>query len=66
MNPLSPDLMTADERLAEVAEILAAGVVRLKARQSSHISVLTGENSLDCVARQSGHVETQLSRRTAP
>jgi len=30
-NPLAPDLMTADERLMEVAQILAAGLVRAAA-----------------------------------
>ena len=29
-NPLAPDLMTADERLTEVAQILAAGLMRLR------------------------------------
>jgi hypothetical protein len=33
-NALAPDLMTAGERLAEVAQILAAGLVRLRRRQS--------------------------------
>ena len=37
-NALHPDHMTMDERLAEVAEILAAGLIRLRARQSSHLS----------------------------
>jgi hypothetical protein len=37
-NPLRPDLMTASERLAEVAAILAAGLVRLRVRQSSRVS----------------------------
>ena len=32
-NPLAPDLMTADERLSEVAQILAAGLVRLRRRE---------------------------------
>ena len=33
MSRLSPVLMTAEERLAEVAEILATGIVRLRARE---------------------------------
>ena len=37
-NPLRPDLMTPAERLDEIAEILAAGLMRLRARQSSHLS----------------------------
>ena len=55
-NPLRPDLMTADERLAEVAAILAAGLLRLRARQSSRVSAHARESSLDCVAHQSGPV----------
>jgi hypothetical protein len=31
-NALDPDLMTAAERLAEVGEILAAGLLRLRAK----------------------------------
>ena len=45
-NPLDPDEMSAAERLAEVAEILAAGQVRLRARQSSRLSADSGEISL--------------------
>ena len=32
-NALDPNLMTAAERLAEVGEILAAGLLRLRARE---------------------------------
>jgi hypothetical protein len=44
-----------EERLAEIAEILAAGLMRLKARKSSGLSTDAGESSLDCHAHQSGH-----------
>ena len=47
--------MTAEERLDEVAEILAAGLSRLIARQSSPLSADSGESSLDCAGDQSGH-----------
>jgi hypothetical protein len=47
--------MTAAERLSEVAQILAAGLSRLKARQSSALPADFGESSLDCAAHQSGH-----------
>ena len=33
-NPLSPDLMTADQRLTEMGTILAAGLLRLRRQQS--------------------------------
>ena len=55
MNALKPDLMTAAERLDEVAEILAAGLMRLNARQSTPLSADRGEGSLDCPGEQSGH-----------
>ena len=54
-NSIDPGRMTAAERLAEIAEILAAGLMRLRARQSSPLSPDSGESSLDCVAHQSGH-----------
>jgi len=47
--------LSADERLAEIAEILAAGLKRLRARKSSGISADGGENSLDVAGHQSGH-----------
>jgi hypothetical protein len=53
-NAVSPDQMAAAERLAEIAEILAAGLMRLWARQSSPLSPDGGESSLDCAATQSG------------
>jgi hypothetical protein len=55
-NPLSPDRMTASERLAEVAEILARGVIRLRARQSRQISADQRESFVDFPAPQRGHV----------
>ena len=56
-NPLHPSHMTAPERLAEIAEILAAGLMRLRARQSSHLSPDYGESLLDCPGNQSGHAD---------
>jgi len=44
----------ANEHLDEVAEILARGLSRLKARQSSRLTADFGESSLDCAAHQSG------------
>jgi hypothetical protein len=54
-NALHADLMTGPERLDEIAEILAAGLMRLRARQSSPLFPHSGESSLDCPAHQSGH-----------
>ena len=55
MNALDPQQMTVAERLDEIAEILAAGLMRLRPRKSSQISTEPGESSLDCAAHQSGH-----------
>jgi hypothetical protein len=41
-NPLSPDPMTAEERLDEIAEILAAGILRARRK-------LRGEDRRDRV-----------------
>ena len=65
MPPLPPDQMSADERLDEVARILAAGIRRAhrktaesKARKFAGI----GEVSLDFTAAQRGHVTTKYRR----
>jgi hypothetical protein len=55
MSAVKPDLMTAAERLDEIAEILAAGLMRARDRQSSPQSGDFGESSLDCPADQSVH-----------
>lgn len=51
-------------RIGEIAEILAAGLMRLMARKSSPISADPGESSLDLSAGESGHsspVERRIS-----
>jgi hypothetical protein len=47
------------ERIAEIGEILALGLVRLRARQSSHIAAARGDSSLACVADQSGGANSE-------
>ena len=49
------DSSSVRERLSELAEILAAGLMRLQARKSSGKSAGSGESSLDCPAHRSGH-----------
>jgi hypothetical protein len=63
-NPLHPKAMTADERLEEIAFILAVGFVRLKARQSSRLSGQPEQRCVDFLHDQSGH-ETPTHRRPA-
>jgi hypothetical protein len=46
--------LTADQRLGEVAAILAAGLMRLRARQSSRLSKVSENSCVDFTADQSG------------
>jgi hypothetical protein len=48
-----------DERLDEIAALLAAGLMRLRARKSSPLSRHDGESSLDFSADQRGHASTK-------
>ena len=56
-------LLTPSQRIAELAEILAAGLMRLRARKSSPVSADFGESSLPNSLAKSGD-PTQESRRT--
>jgi hypothetical protein len=60
-NALHPDRMSAAERLDEIAEILAAGLMRLQARKSSPLSAASGESLLDSAAHQSSHADRLTS-----
>ncbi len=53
-HPLPSCRLTAAERLAEVAEILALGLTRLRARQSSGLSGERENSCVDFTANQSG------------
>jgi hypothetical protein len=56
-NGTDPDQLSPDERLDEIAEILALGLMRLRARKSSELCGHTGESSLDCPGYQSSHAD---------
>ena len=62
MNPLNPDRMSAKERLAEVTRILALGLIRLRARQSTQVSELPGESPLHIPPDRSGHAKPKRRR----
>jgi hypothetical protein len=47
----------SSERLAEIGEILAAGLMRLQARKSSGLSGQNGESPLHFMVDQSGHAK---------
>jgi hypothetical protein len=53
-NPLHPRHMSAAERLDEIADILAAGLIRLRLRKSTTLSRDRRESSLDFSPAQSG------------
>jgi hypothetical protein len=59
MNALNPDRITAAERLDEIAELLAAGLMRLRERKSRWICRDCGESCLDFLPNQRGHASTQ-------
>ena len=63
-NPLNPDRMTPQERRSELTRILALGLIRLRARQSSELSADLGESSLHFPPDRSGHAKP-ADRRTA-
>jgi hypothetical protein len=52
-NALDPERMTADERLDEVADILAAGFLRLRQHESGNNSSNFGDFPLDFPGHQS-------------
>ena len=66
MNALNPHLMTASERLDEIAEILARGLIRLRARQSSLVSGHRGDSCLDFSPDQRGHGPVTEPTETLP
>jgi hypothetical protein len=63
MTPLYPDHMTAAERLAEIARILARGLVRLQAPKSSTLSADHRDSSVDFSPDRSSHVATPIGRK---
>ena len=65
MNPVKPEILSLEERLAELCQILGQGLIRLQARQSSEVFRRHGESSLAYSAKQSGHAETLGRRRKA-
>jgi hypothetical protein len=55
----------SEERLIEICEILAAGLMRLETRKSSGISAETGESPLHFMPDQSGHANPVSPEVTA-
>jgi hypothetical protein len=61
--PATRTLPTARERIAEIADIVASGLMRLRARKSSQISPDLGESSVDFSRHRSGNPDSN-SRET--
>jgi hypothetical protein len=55
-NPVDAAALALEERVAELAAILAGGAVRLHARQSSSLCELPENSPVDFTAKQSGGV----------
>ena len=62
MNPYPASLMSPAERRAELCRLLALGLVRLRARQSSELSARTVESSLHDTLYQSAHATPRRRR----
>jgi hypothetical protein len=60
---LHPDLMTPAERLDEIAEILAAAILRVRARLRALQGSTAEQVRVDFSPRRSGHVAPSGQRR---
>ena len=66
LNAIDPNRMSTDERLVELAELLARGLVRLRAKQSSRLSAPAESSFVDFTGNQSGHAPaTQFAESDA-
>jgi hypothetical protein len=61
-NPLAPDLMTAEERVDEVAQILAVGLLRVRRCQYRNDRSRLEKNRLDFSPDRSGHATARKRR----
>jgi hypothetical protein len=62
-SPLQPDRMTPAERLDEIAEILAAGIMRVRARLRAPQGSTTEQFRVDFSPDRSGHVAPNGRRK---
>ena len=62
MNTLHPSLMKPGERSSEIAEILAAGIVRLKQGQATQKHSKNASNSLDLRVFPSVHAMDEKNK----
>ena len=62
-SPLHARHLTADERLEEIAELLAAGIIRARARLRAPQGSTGEQVRVDFSPRRSGHVAPSGRRR---
>jgi hypothetical protein len=60
---VDPDLMTTNERLNEIAEILAAGILRVRSQLSAPKGSTAEQVRVDFSPRRSSHVAPSRRRR---
>jgi len=58
-----PAAMNPAERLAEIAEILARGLIRLHAREASPLSADRGDSFVDLPPHRSGHANAPQRKK---
>ena len=63
MSPLHPNHMTAAERLAELAQILARGLIRLHAREASPLSADDRDSFVDLPPHRSRHANAPKQKK---
>jgi len=59
------NLQCSQDRIREIAELLALAVSRIQARKASELSHHEGDSSLDTSAHQSGHATSSKRRMTS-
>ena len=63
MSPLHPNHMTLDERLAELGQILARGLIRLHAREASLLSADKRDSFVDLPPHRSRHANAPKQKK---
>jgi hypothetical protein len=63
MNQLKPEMMTPDERLAELGQILARGLIRLHAREASPLSADDRDSFVDLPPHRSRHANAPKQKK---
>ncbi|ABK45111.1 hypothetical protein Mmc1_2855 [Magnetococcus marinus MC-1] len=63
MRGIHPDLLTAEERLDEIAEILANGVLRFLEKRNSRTSLNKQQKPLDSVSEQSVYGDQSIPQK---